>query len=86
MYPFGSLTAELQSARRKLLDVFEVPDSKATGERRTQGMRNGLGRWLYPILEHGTVPAVALGLERLHEGSVVLSPSPNRGRIYSRLG
>jgi hypothetical protein len=62
MYPFGSLTAELQSARRKLLDVFEVPDSKATGERRTQGMRNGLGRWLYPILEHGTVPAVALAL------------------------
>ena len=62
MYPFGSLTAELQSARRKLLDVFEVPDSKATGERRTQGMRNGLERWLHPILEHGTVPAVALAL------------------------
>jgi len=48
MYPFGSLTAELQSARRKLLDVFEVPDSMATGERRTQGMRNGLERWLHP--------------------------------------
>src|SRR5260221_1161531 len=62
MYPFGSLTAELQSARRKLLDVFEVPDSMATGERRTQGMRNGLEHWLHPILEHGTVPAVALAL------------------------
>jgi hypothetical protein len=40
----------------------EVPDSKATGERRTQGMRNGLERWLHPILEHGTVPPVALAL------------------------
>jgi hypothetical protein len=42
MYPLGSLAAELQSASRRLLDVFEVPCSKATGERRTQGMRNGL--------------------------------------------
>ena len=42
MYPLGSLTAELQSASRRLLDVFEVPHRKAAGERRTQGMRNGL--------------------------------------------
>jgi hypothetical protein len=42
MYPFGSLTAELQSARRKLLDVFEVPDSKATGER-IHIFRQGVG-------------------------------------------
>ena len=42
MYPLGSLTAKLQSASRRLLDVFEVPHSKAAGERRTQGMRNGL--------------------------------------------
>ncbi len=42
MYPLGSLAAELQSASRRLLDVFEVPCSKAIGERRTQGMRNGL--------------------------------------------
>ena len=41
MYPLGSLTADLQSASRRLLDVFEVPHSKAAGERRTQGMRNG---------------------------------------------
>jgi hypothetical protein len=40
MYPLGLLTAELQSASRRLLDVFEVPNSKAAGERRTQGMRN----------------------------------------------
>ena len=80
MYPPGSLTAELQSARRKLLDVFEVPDNKATGDRRTQRMRDGLesiGRLTHAkspsdiprleaiviaILEHGTVPAVALAL------------------------
>jgi hypothetical protein len=43
MYPLGSLTADLQSASRRLLDVFEVPHSKAAGERRTQGMRNGGG-------------------------------------------
>jgi hypothetical protein len=41
MYPLGSLTAELQSASRRLLDVFEVPHTKAAGERRTQGMCNG---------------------------------------------
>jgi RNA polymerase sigma-70 factor (ECF subfamily) len=38
VYPPGSLIAELESARRKLLDVFQVPDTKATEERRTQGM------------------------------------------------
>jgi hypothetical protein len=42
MYPLGSLIAELQSASRRLLDVFEVPHSKAAGERRTQGICNGL--------------------------------------------
>jgi len=42
MYPLGSLTAELQSASRRLLDVLEVRHRKAAGERRTQGMRNGL--------------------------------------------
>jgi hypothetical protein len=42
MYPLSSLTAELQSASRRFLDVFEVPDTKAAGERRTQGMRNGV--------------------------------------------
>jgi hypothetical protein len=50
MYPLGSLTAELQSASRRFLDVFEVPHSKAAGERRTQGMCNGLesiGRLAY---------------------------------------
>jgi len=35
MYPLGLLTAELQSASRRLLDVFEVPPhTKAAGERR----------------------------------------------------
>jgi hypothetical protein len=38
MYPLGSLTAALQNARRKLLDVIESPDSEATREQRTQGM------------------------------------------------
>jgi hypothetical protein len=43
MYPLGLLTAELQSASRRLLDVFEVPPhTKAAGERRTQGVRNWL--------------------------------------------
>jgi hypothetical protein len=41
MYPRGSLTADLQSASRRLLDAFEVPHSKAAGERRTEGVRNG---------------------------------------------
>jgi hypothetical protein len=41
MYPLGSLTAELQRVSRRLLEVFEVPHTKAAGERRTQGMRNG---------------------------------------------
>lgn len=40
MYPLGSLTADLQSASKRLFDVFEVPHSKAAGERRMQGMRN----------------------------------------------
>jgi hypothetical protein len=43
MYPLGSLTSALQNARRKLLDVFEPADSKATREQRTQGMGKGLG-------------------------------------------
>jgi hypothetical protein len=42
MYPLGSLTADLQSASRRLLDVFEEPHSKAAGERGPQGMRNWL--------------------------------------------
>jgi hypothetical protein len=42
MYPLGSLTAVLQSSRRKLLDVFELPDSEATREQRTEGVGNGL--------------------------------------------
>jgi hypothetical protein len=42
MYPLGSLTAELQSASRRLLDVFEVSHSKGADERRTQGMCKGL--------------------------------------------
>jgi hypothetical protein len=42
MYPPGSLTAELQSASRRLLDIFQMPNSKAVGEGRPQGMRNGL--------------------------------------------
>ncbi len=43
MYPLGLLTAQLQSASRRLLDVFEVPaHTKAAGERRTQGMCNRL--------------------------------------------
>ena len=41
MYPLGLLNAELQSASRGLLDVFEVPYTKGAGERRTQRMRNG---------------------------------------------
>jgi hypothetical protein len=35
MYPLGLLTAALQNARRRLLDVFEPPDSEATREQRT---------------------------------------------------
>lgn len=80
MYPLGSLTAALQNARRKLLDVFEPPDSGATREQRTQGMGKGLGSIgrltqmkspteiprleaiVTAILEHGTIPAVALAL------------------------
>jgi len=42
VYPLSSLTADLQSASRRLLDVFEVPRSKATGERGPQGMRDWL--------------------------------------------
>jgi hypothetical protein len=42
MYPLGSLIAALQSSRRKLLDVFEPPDSEATREQRTEGVGNGL--------------------------------------------
>jgi hypothetical protein len=80
MYPLGSLTAELQNATRKLLDVFDSPDSKATLEQRTQGMGKGVGSIgrltqtkssteiprseaiVTAILEHGTIPAVALAL------------------------
>jgi hypothetical protein len=80
MYPLGSLTSALQNARRKLLDVFEPADSKATREQRTQGMGKGLGSIgrltqtkspaeiprleaiVTAILEHGTIPAVALAL------------------------
>ena len=43
MYPLGSLTGELQNATRKLLDVFESPDSKATQGKITQGTGKGLG-------------------------------------------
>ena len=43
MYPLGSLTAVLQSSRRKLLDVFELPDSAATRGQKTEGVGNGLG-------------------------------------------
>ena len=32
MYPLASLIVELGSARRKLLDVLQVPDSKTTEE------------------------------------------------------
>ena len=78
MYPLGSLTAELQNATRKLIDVFESPDSKATQERRKQGMGKEVGSIgrltqtksstgiprseaiVTAILEHGTIPAVAL--------------------------
>jgi hypothetical protein len=42
MYRLGSLTAELQKTSRRLLDVFEVPHTKAAGDRRTQGMCNRL--------------------------------------------
>jgi hypothetical protein len=80
MYPLGSLTAALQNSRRRLLDVFEPPDSEATREQRTQGMGKGLGSIgrltqmkssteiprlqavVTAILEHGTIPAVALAL------------------------
>jgi hypothetical protein len=37
MYPLGSLTAELQSASRRRLDIFQMPNSKAAGEDRPQG-------------------------------------------------
>ena len=42
MYSLGSLTATVQSSRRKLLDVFEPPDSEATREQKTEGVGNGL--------------------------------------------
>jgi hypothetical protein len=34
MYSLGFLIVELESARRRLLDVFEVPDAKPTKELR----------------------------------------------------
>ena len=43
MYPLGSLTAALQNARRKLLNVFEPPDREATRDQRTEGIGKGLG-------------------------------------------
>jgi hypothetical protein len=89
MYPLGSLTAALQNARRKLLDVFEPPDSEATRDQRTEGMGKGLGligrltqvkspteiprlkAIVTAILEHGTIPAVALAL--------AIAPANSRG-------
>jgi hypothetical protein len=44
MYPLGSLTAALQNARRRLLDVFEPPDSEATREQRTVTTAGSIGR------------------------------------------
>jgi hypothetical protein len=69
MYPLSSLTAELQSASRRLLDVFEVPHSKASGERRPQGMRNGLqsiGRLTHmKSLVYSCVPPCVLKAEHI---------------------
>jgi hypothetical protein len=42
MYSLGSLIVELQTARRSLLNVFELPVGTATSGRRTYGMRNEL--------------------------------------------
>ena len=44
MYSLGLLIVELETARRRLLYVFEVADGTATSGRRTYGPnRSGLG-------------------------------------------
>jgi hypothetical protein len=41
MHPIGSLIMELETARRKLQNVFEVQNGTATSEDGTRGILNG---------------------------------------------
>jgi hypothetical protein len=41
MYPLGLLIVELETARRRLRYVFEVPDGTPTSGLRTQGIADG---------------------------------------------
>ena len=41
MYSLGLLIVELETARRRLLDVFEVPDGTPTSGLRTQAIADG---------------------------------------------
>jgi hypothetical protein len=43
MYPIGSLIAELQTARRRLLNVFELPVSTATDAEHTECATEAMG-------------------------------------------
>src|SRR5208282_1275242 len=78
MYPLGSLIAELETARRRLLNVFELPVSTATSGTRTYGMRNGLESMGHltrikssmdvPWIDHGCDCTKSIGIGRPPRG------------------
>jgi hypothetical protein len=47
MYSLGSLIVELQTARRRLLKVFEVPNGTPTSGLRTHRIPNAAIDWLF---------------------------------------
>jgi len=67
MYSLSLLIVELETARRRLRNVFEVHRKQQPSSHLKEAITeraNGImiKRWLLHILEHGTVPAVALAL------------------------
>ena len=79
MYSLSSFTLDLQAERRRLRNVFEVhrkqkPSSHSKGGVTNVQSETMIKRCILHILEHGTVPAVALAL----------AIAPNNSRSWQR--